>query len=167
MMLCYQIVVFLSARLPSFFFFCKMEIIRVFSNARIFLRIVMKIIWNIKPWSQCPAFGGNSVNDTDEERLWDLTDLGRHRRNRKSPGRKTVPWETVAWATACWSYPGQTDAGLRLASGVGLSSITGCSFNLSLKRCIKNNVQQKWHSATSSSQSDSDTQPVTFWRFCA
>ena len=62
-----------------------------------------------------------------------------------------------AWETACWPYPGQTDARLRLGSGVGLSSITGYNFNLSLTRCIKNNGQQKWHPATSSSQSDSDT----------
>ena len=89
-----------------------------------------------------------------------LTDLGRPRRNGKSPGGKTVPWETTAWENAClgnWvGYPGQTDAWLRLGSGVGLSGILGCSCNLSLTRCIKNNGQQKWP-ATSSSQSDSDT----------
>ena len=62
-----------------------------------------------------------------------------------------------AWEIACWPYPGQTDAWLRLGSGVSLYSITGCSFNLSLTRCIKKNGQQKWHPATSSSQSDSDT----------
>ena len=62
-----------------------------------------------------------------------------------------------AWETACRPHPGQTDARLRLGSGVGLSSITGCSFNLSLTRCIKSNGQQKQHPATSSSQSDSDT----------
>ena len=54
-------------------------------------------------------------------------------------------------------YSGQTDARLRLGSGVGLSGITGCSFNVSLTRCIKNSGQQKWHPATSSSQSESDT----------
>ena len=62
-----------------------------------------------------------------------------------------------AWETAGRPYPGQTDARLRLGSGVSLSAITGCSFNLSLTRCIKNNGQQKRHPATSSSQSDSDT----------
>ena len=62
-----------------------------------------------------------------------------------------------AWETACQPYPGQTDARLRLGSGVSLSAITGCSFNLSLTRCIKNNGQQKWHPATSCSQPDSDT----------
>ena len=61
-----------------------------------------------------------------------------------------------AWETACRPHPGQTDAWLRLGSGVGLSGRTGCSFNLSLTRCIKNNGQQKRHPATSSSQSDSD-----------
>ena len=55
-----------------------------------------------------------------------LTDLGRPTRNGKSPGRNTVPWETVAWETACRPYPGQTDAWLRLGSGVSLSGITGC-----------------------------------------
>ena len=53
--------------------------------------------------------------------------------------------------------PGQTDARLGLGSGVGLPGITGCSFNLSFTRCITNNGQQKWHPATSSGQSDSDT----------
>ena len=86
-----------------------------------------------------------------------LNRLGRPRRNGKPPGRKTVLWETVAWETACWPYPGQTDARLRLGSGVGLSSITEFSFNLSLTRCIKNTGQQERHPATSSSQSDSDT----------
>ena len=62
-----------------------------------------------------------------------------------------------AWEIACRPYPGQTNARLSLGSGVGLSGITGCSFNLSLKRCIKNNGQQKRHPATSSSQSDSGT----------
>ena len=63
-------------------------------------------------------------------------------------------------------YPGQTEARLKLGSGVGLSSITGCSFNLSLTRCIKNNGQQKWHPAISSSQSDSDTPTsYTSWVF--
>ena len=66
-----------------------------------------------------------------------------------------------AWDTACRPYPGQTDARLSLGPGVGVSGITGCSFNLSLTRCIKNNGQQKRHPATSCSQSDSDTQPVT------
>ena len=61
------------------------------------------------------------------------------------------------WETACWPYPEQTDARLRLGSGVGLSSITEFSFNLSLTRCIKNTGQQERHPATSSSQSDSDT----------
>ena len=86
-----------------------------------------------------------------------LTDLGRPRKNGKSPGGKTVPWETAAWETACRPYPGQTDTQLRLGSGVILSSITGCRFHLSLTRCIKNNGQQKWYPATSSSQSDSNT----------
>ena len=72
-----------------------------------------------------------------------LTDLGRPRRSRTSSGRKTVPWETVAWETACRPYPGQRDARLRLGSGGGLSGVTGCSFNLSLTRCIKKNGQQK------------------------
>ena len=63
-------------------------------------------------------------------------------------------------------YSGQTDARLRLGSGVGLSGITGCSFNVSLTRCIKNSGQQKWHPATSSSQSDFDT-PTSYpsWVF--
>ena len=91
-----------------------------------------------------------------------LTDLGRPRRNGKSPGGKTVPWEAVAWENACLgnclpTSPGQTDARLSLGPGVGLARITGCSFNLSLTRCITNNGQQKWRPATSSSQSDSDT----------
>ena len=77
-----------------------------------------------------------------------MTDLGWPSRNGKLPGRKTVLWETVAWENACLGnclppYPGQTDACLRLASGVGLSGITGRRFNLSLTRCIKNNGQRK------------------------
>ena len=86
-----------------------------------------------------------------------MTALGRPGRNGKSPGGKTVLWETVALETTCRPCPEQTDAQLRSGSGVGLSGITGCSFNLSLTRCNKNNGQQKWHPATSSSQSDSDT----------
>ena len=60
-------------------------------------------------------------------------------------GGKLYLGEMPAWETACWPYPGQTDAQLRLGSGVDLdlSSITGCSFNLSLTSCIKNNGQQK------------------------
>ena len=30
-----------------------------------------------------------------------MTDLGRPRRNGKSPGKKTVPWEPTAWENAC------------------------------------------------------------------
>ena len=90
-----------------------------------------------------------------------MTDPGRPSRNGKSPGGKTIPWETVAWENACRLYPGQTDAQLRLGFEVGLSGITGCSFNLSLTRCIKNNGQQKLHPATSSSHSDSDT-PISY-----
>ena len=71
--------------------------------------------------------------------------------------RKLYHGKMPAWETACRPYPGHIDACLRLGSGVGLSVITGYSFNLSLTRCIKNNGQQKWHLATSSSQSDSDT----------
>ena len=71
-----------------------------------------------------------------------MTDLGRPRRNGKSPGKKMAPWETVPWEAACRPYPGKTDARLRLGSGVGLSSITGCSFNLGLTRCIKNNASR-------------------------
>ena len=49
----------------------------------------------------------SSVALVPKGRLWVtsqrslLTDLGRPRRNGKSPGRKTVRWETVAWENAC------------------------------------------------------------------
>ena len=86
-----------------------------------------------------------------------MTDLGRPGRSGKSPGGRLHRGELPARDAACRPYPGQTDARLKQGSGVGRSGITGCSFNLSLTRCIKNNGQQKWHPATSSSQSDSDT----------
>ena len=70
--------------------------------------------------------------------------------------RKITRWENSTMKNACRPCPGQTDARLRLGSGVGRFGTAGCSFNLSLTRCIKNNGQQKWP-ATSSSQSDSDT----------
>ena len=100
-----------------------------------------------------------------------LTDLGRPSRNGKSPGRKTVPWETVAWENACLgnhllTLPRTNRCPAKIGVWVGLSGITGCSFNLSLTICIKNNGQQKQHPATSSSQSDSDT-PTSYpsWVF--
>ena len=76
-----------------------------------------------------------------------MTDLGRPRRNGKSPGEKITPWDTVAWETACQTNPGQTDARLRLGSGVGLSAITGCSFNPRLDKMY----QEQWAAETSAS----------------
>ena len=82
--------------------------------------------------------------------------MGNHQVGKLYHGK--LAWENVCLGN-CLPTLSRTnrDAWLRLGSGVGLSSISGCRFNLSLTRCIKNNGQQKWHPATISSQSDFDT----------